>query len=128
LIFAEATAMSLLRPILSAGLLLALTAHAQEFKCPSYQGKNPLFNADVFDGPPEKNVQLEPDASRGNKSYTYALWKIGYLFDLGSTPFLVCKFAGLGDAQSMTIKVDKRVEQCVFRTHGGGQPAEAECK
>jgi hypothetical protein len=121
--------MLLYKPIFGAALLLAVAAHAQEVKCPSYhsQGKNPLFNAALFDGPPSNKVELEPDVSRGKLSYTYASWNVGYLYGMSHTIFLVCKFEGLGDAGNVTIKVDKKVQQCVFRTHKG-LPAEAVCK
>jgi hypothetical protein len=46
---------------------------------------------------------------------------------MGHSVYLVCKFAGLGDAQAVTIKVDKKVQQCVFRADKG-VPAEAICK
>jgi hypothetical protein len=117
----------LCKSIFGAVLLIAAAAHAQEFKCPSAQGKNALFNAAVFDGPPSDKAELAPDASKGTTSYTFASWDVGYLYDMGHSVFLVCKFAGLGDAQAVTIKVDKKVKQCVFRAPKG-TPAEAICK
>jgi hypothetical protein len=105
-------------------LLIAVTASAQDFKCPAAQGKRLLFNTAVFDGPPEKMVELEPDDSRGNTSYTYALW----LFKTGFTPFLVCRYGSLKDTETVTIKVDKPVQKCVFRAHTASSPAEMICK
>ena len=115
------------KSILGAIVVLAACAHAQEFKCPASQGKSPLFNVAVFDGPPAEKAELEPDDSRGNTSYTYASWDVGYLYDIGHRVYLVCKFAGLGDAQAVTIKVDRKVQRCVFRADKG-VPAEAVCK
>lgn len=108
-------------------LVLAATGQAQEFKCPASQGKNLLFNAAVFDGPPAEKAELAPDDSKGKTSYTYASWDVGYLYDMGHRVFLVCKFAGLSDAQAVTIKVDRKVQRCIFRAPKG-QPAEAVCK
>ena len=121
--------MLLYKSILGAALVFAVTVHGQEAKCPSFQspGKNPLSNAAVFDGPPSEKVELAPDVSRGKMSYTYASWDVGYLYGMGHAIFLVCKFEGLGDAGNVTIKVDKKVQQCVFRAHKG-LPAEAICK
>jgi hypothetical protein len=118
---------SIRKSILGALLVLAATAHAQEFKCPSSQGKNPLFNVAVFDGPPADKAELAPDVSKGKTSYTFASWDVAYLYGMGHNVFLVCKFAGLGDAQAVTIKVDKKVQQCIFQTPKG-LPAEAVCK
>lgn len=110
--------------ILGLVLLLAATANTQEFKCPASHGKKPLFNAAVFDGPPEKMGELEPYDSRGNTSYTYALW----LFKTGFTPFLACEYGNSKDYETVTIKVDKPVQRCVFRVHGAGLPATMICK
>lgn len=115
------------KSILGAFLVLAAAAHSQEFKCPSSQGKNALFTVVVYDGPPAEKADLAPDVSRGKTSYTFASWDVGYLYGEGHTVYLVCKFAGLGDAQAVTIKVDKKVQQCVFRADKG-VPAEAVCK
>lgn len=114
--------------ILGLVFLLTATAHTQEFKCAATQGKKPLTNAAVFDGPPEEKAELEPDDSRGNTSYTYASWDVGYLFKIGRTPYLVCKYGGSKDSETVTIKVDKPVQKCVYRTHGAGLPAEMICK
>ncbi|MGA2046479.1 MAG: STY0301 family protein [Terracidiphilus sp.] len=119
--------MLLQKSILGAFLVLAATAHAQEFKCPSSQGKSVLFTVVVYDGPPVGKADLAPDVSRGKTSYTFASWDVGYLYGMGHSVYLVCKFAGLGDAQAVTIKVDKKVRQCVFRADKG-VPAEAVCK
>jgi hypothetical protein len=113
--------------ILGVILVFAAAVHAQDFKCPSNQGKSPLFNAAVFDGPPAEKAELAPDVSRGKTSYTFASWDVGYLYGMGHTVYLVCKFTGLGDAQDVTIKVEKKVRQCVFRADKG-VPAEALCK
>ena len=119
--------MSVYKSVVGAILVFAATTKAQEFKCPSSQGKSPLFNAAVFDGPPAERADLVPDVSKGKTSYTFASWDVGYLYDMGHTVYLVCKFAGLGDAQAVTIKVDKTVHQCVFKADKD-VPAEAVCK
>lgn len=114
--------------IAGAVLLIATLAPAQRFKCPALQGKNALASASVFDGPPAEKADLVPDLTKGSGDHLYSSWDIGYLFDMGRTPYLVCKYAGLPDAQAVTLKVDKRVAKCIFQAHGAGQPAEAECK
>ena len=115
------------KSIFGAILALAATANAQEFKCPASQGKNLLFNAAVFDGPAAEKAELAPDDSKGKTSYTFASWDVGYLYDMGHRVFLVCKFAGLSDAQAVTVKVDRKVQRCVFRADKG-VAAEAVCK
>jgi hypothetical protein len=120
--------MSARTSILGLALLFAAAASAQEFKCPTTQGKKPLFNAEVFDGPPEKRGLLEPDDSRGNTSYTYPSWDVGYLFKIGRTPFMECRYGSLKDTETVTIKVDKPVQKCVFRANEGARPAEMICK
>jgi hypothetical protein len=109
-------------------LLIAMAAPAQSFKCPAMQGKNALASISVFDGPPAEKADLAPDLTKGSGDHLYSSWDIGYLFGMGRTPYLVCKYAGLPDAQAVTLIIDKRVTKCVFQAHGIGQPAEAECK
>jgi hypothetical protein len=120
---------SLCKSIFGAVLVIAACAPAcaQQFKCPASQGKSPLNNAAVFDGPPAQKADLVPDDSKGDLTYTYARWDVGYLTGSSHHVYLVCKYAGLGDAGSVTVKVDKPVQQCVFRAPKG-QPAEAVCK
>jgi hypothetical protein len=114
--------------IVSGVLLIATAAHAQSFKCPALQGKNALANVSVFDGPPAEKADLVPDLTKGSGDHLYSSWDIGYLFGMGRTPYLVCKYAGLPDAQSVTLKIDKKVAKCIFQAHAAGQPAEAECR
>jgi hypothetical protein len=109
-------------------LLIATAAPAQSFKCPAMQGKNALASISVFDGPPAEKADLAPDLTKGSGDHLYSSWDIGYLFGLGRTPYLICKYAGLPDAQAVTLKIDKRVAKCIFQAHAAGQPAEAECK
>jgi hypothetical protein len=120
--------MTLRLPVVCVALALAVTAHAQQFKCPANRGSSLLVSADVYDGPPAEMVQLVPDDSTGTMSYTYASWNLEYLFDMGHTPFLVCKFAGLPDTEKTIIKIDQKVQKCVFKAKSGDRPAEAECK
>jgi hypothetical protein len=114
--------------IAGAVLLVAASAIAQSFKCPAMQGKNPLAGASVFDGPPSEKADLVPDLTKGSGDHLYSSWDIGYLFGMGRTPYLVCRFADLPDAQAVTLKIDKKATKCIFKAHAGGQPAEAECK
>jgi hypothetical protein len=114
--------------ILAGVLVFASAAHAQEFKCPGFHGKNPLASISVYDGPPSEMADLVPDVSKGSGDHAYASWDIGYLFALNRTPYLVCKFAGLPDSQAVTLKIDKKVQKCILQAHAGGLPAEAECK
>jgi len=125
----ETTQLTLNRLIPGLALLLACTAQAQETKCPSYHGKNPLSTVSVFDGPAEEKADLVPDVSKASGGrLVSASWQVGYLYGIGRKVFLVCRFAGLGDADAATIKVDQKVQTCIFRAHGGGQPAEMTCK
>ena len=119
--------MSLLKLILGIVLVLAATAHAQDVKCPSYHGKNPLSGVSIFDGPPAEKADLAPDIEKGSGDHIYTSWDVSDLHGTGRDLFLVCRFAGLGDAQSVTIKLDKKVRKCFYRSHSAGLPAEAEC-
>lgn len=102
-------------------------AHAQEYRCPAMQGKSPLADADVFDGPPSAKVALVPDVSQGTPGSSYASWNVGYLSGPSHMVYLVCRYEGLGDAQAVTVKVDRTVQECVVRARKG-QPAEAYCR
>jgi len=114
--------------ILGLVLFFVATASAQEFKCPATQGKKPLTNAAVFDGPPKNLVELMPDNSGGKMSYTWATWDVSYLFKSGSTLYVNCWYGSLKDAEIVTIKVDKPVQKCAFRAHTASSPAEMICK
>jgi hypothetical protein len=92
------------------------------------QGKNPLAGASVFEGPPAEEASLVPDVIKSSGDYLYTSWAIGYLFGKGRTPYLVCRYAGLQDADSVSLKIDKKVAKCIFQAHAAGQPSEAECK
>ena len=92
------------------------------------QGKNPLVGISVFDGPPAEKADLDADAMTGSGGHLSIFWDIGYLFGMGRTPYLVCKYAGLSDEHSITIKIDKKVARCTLQAHAAGQPADAECK
>lgn len=118
--------MSSFRPVVWVILALAGTACAQEVKCPPYQGKNPLSSVSLFDGPPSEKADLMPDISRGSGDHGYASWDVGYLFDAGRSLFLVCRYMGL--EQATIVKASKKVEHCVYRTHGSTKPAELSCK
>lgn len=114
--------------MLSIALVLAGTTHAQQAKCPSYQGKNFLSSVVLFDGPPEQRADLMPDVSKGSGDHAYALWDVSYIFASGRNLFLVCRFGGLENSSDVTIKVEKKVRRCIYRTHSGGKPAEMSCK
>jgi len=114
--------------IAGAVLLIATAAPAQSFKCPAMQGKNALASVSVFDGPPAEKADLDADAMTGSGGHLSIFWDIGYLFGMGRTLYLVCKYAGLPDEHSITIKIDKKVARCIFHSGAAGQPADAECK
>lgn len=120
--------MSLNKIILGVALALAGTAHAQEVKCPSYQGKVPLSTVVLFDGPPEQRADLMPDVSKGTGDHAYASWDVSYIFASGRNLFLVCKFASSPNSTDVTVKVEKKVQRCIYRTHSGAKPAELSCK
>jgi len=122
--------MSLNKLIFSVALVLSPigTAHAQEAKCPSYHGKHPLTSVVVFDGPPEQRADLMPDVSKGSGDHAYASWDVSYIFDSGRNLFLVCRYADAGNANTVTVKVEKKLQRCIYRTHSGGRPAELICK
>ena len=98
---------------------------AQEVKCPAQQGKSPLVSVSVYDGAPSENADLKPDESRGAGNYTYASWDVGYLYDMGRSVSVVCRYKGAG---TVTVKINHKVNRCIFRSHGGGQPADFSCK
>jgi hypothetical protein len=114
-----------LLPILA--VVFACTTFAAEIKCPSYRSKHPLFSVVLFDGPPEEKADLMPDRSTGSGDHANSSWDVGYIFGSGRNLFLMCRYSGLGDSKNLTIKVEKKVERCVFRTRPKGQPAELTC-
>lgn len=114
--------------LLALALLFSTAAYAQEAKCPSYHEKRPLVSVDVFSGPPEQLADLVPDVGHGTGDHAYALWKVGYLFDNRETLYLVCKFGDWGTKDTVTVKVEKKVQRCIYRAHPGGKPAEMACR
>jgi hypothetical protein len=120
--------MPLYKSILAAFLVFAAAVHAQEAKCPSHQGNQPLTRVSVFDGPPAQHADLAPDDQKGSGDHLYLTWEIAYLFGMNHDVFLVCRYSPSADEPSVTIKLDKKVSKCVFRSHGSAQPAEVECK
>ena len=106
--------------------LIAGSTHAEEAKCPAHQGINVLASATLFDGPPSEMASLTPDISRGSGDHAYSSWDVRYLFDAGRKLYLVCQYAGT--EKTTTIKVDKKVKQCIYRTHTAHTPAELSCK
>jgi hypothetical protein len=69
-----------------------------------------------------------PDVSRGSGDHAYASWDVSYIFDSSRSLFLVCRFAGVGDAKTVKVKVEKKVSHCIFQTHSGATPAELVCR
>ncbi len=124
----EITSSSLSRLALLFGLARSFTLHAAEIKCPSYHGRAALSSVVVFDGPPEERADLNPDKSTVKGDRGFASWDVRYVFDGGRSLFLVCRFAGLSDAEAVTLKIEKKVGKCVFRTRGKAGPAEAVCR
>jgi hypothetical protein len=124
----ETAFLSLSKSLAAAALLLACSACSAEVKCPSYQGKSPLTTVTLYDGPPEEKADLMADVSRGSGENAYASWNVGYIFGAKRNLFLVCSFAGADASKNVTVKVDQKVEQCIFRTHAKGTPAELTCK
>jgi hypothetical protein len=119
--------MALYKSILGTFLVLAAAAHAQGVKCPSHQGNQPLSRVSVFDGPPAENADLAPDIQTGGGDHIYLEWEVSSLSSSDRGVFLVCRYAASGDEPSLTIKLDKKMRRCIYRSHGGGLPAEAEC-
>ena len=120
--------MSLSKLILVASLALSAVSQAQQARCPAHRGNSPLSSVVVFDGPPAERADLIPDVSKGSGDHAYASWEVSYIFDSGRTLFLVCRFAGLADTQSVTVKVEKKVKHCTFRTHRSPTPADVSCR
>lgn len=114
--------------ILVCALVFARVAYPAEIKCPSYEGKHPLVSVVVYDGPPEEKADLMPDSSTGKGSQAVSTWDVGYIFGSGRNLFLVCHFSGLPESKNVTVKVETKVERCVFRAPGPHRPAEASCK
>ena len=77
-------------------------AHGQDYRCDSAQGKSPLVDADVFDGPPSGKVELAPDVSQGKVGNPYACWNVGFLSGSSHRVYLVRRYEGLGPAQAVT--------------------------
>lgn len=109
-------------------LVLGQAARSAEIKCPAYQGKHPLANVAVFDGPPEEKADLVPDSSNSSGGRTASSWNVDYIFQAGRKLYVVCRYSGLDEAKSLTIKAETKVQQCIFRTAKKPQPAELTCK
>jgi hypothetical protein len=107
--------------------VFACTTFAAEVKCPSYQSNHPLSSIVLFDGPPEEKADLMPDQSTGSGDHANSSWDVRYIFANGRTLSVVCRYFGLSDSKNVTIRVEKKVQRCVFRTHPIGQPAELTC-
>ena len=108
---------------LAVGLMGA--ALAQEVKCPSRQGKNPLSGVSVFDGPPAEQADLVPDVTRGSGTHLYMAWDI---IDEGRGVYVVCRYPGHGNTPDVTVKLDKKIKRCVFQAGSGVKPADLTCK
>jgi hypothetical protein len=87
-----------------AGMGATERAQGQDYRCPSAQGKSPLVDADVFDGPPSGKVELVPDVSQGKMGNSYALWNVGFLSGSSHRVYLVRRYEGLGPAQAVTAE------------------------
>lgn len=101
-------------------------SYAQVAGCPAYERNSPLVQVTVFDGPPNEMASLVPDVSKGSDHHTYASWDIGYIFDAGRILYLECSY--LHSTKPITVKVDKKVKECVYRTHALPKPAELTCR
>jgi hypothetical protein len=101
---------------------------AQELRCPSYEGRKALTTVDLFDGPPEQLADLVPDISKGTGDHAYASWKVGYIFTAGRKLYIVCSYTGAQQTSKVILKSDKKVDSCIFRTHGKTRPAELSCR
>ena len=101
--------------VLAGALGFAGVAFSAEVKCPAYQDKHPLVSVVLFDGPPAEKADLMPDASTGSGDNAVSSWEVGYIFASGRNLFLVCRFSGVEDSKNATIKVEKKVERCIFR-------------
>ena len=124
----ETTSLSLNSLALICALVFAGPVFSSEAKCPSYQSKHPLSGAVLFDGPPVEKADLAPDVSTGTGDRAISSWDVGYVFASGRNLFLVCRFSGLNESQNVTIKVEKKVERCVFRPQAKSRLAVMSCK
>ena len=88
-------------------------AHGQEYRCPSAQGKSPLVDADVFDGPPSGKVELAPDVSQGKMGNPYAWWNVGFLSGSSHRVYLVRRYEGLGPERAVTAKSGRETQRGV---------------
>jgi hypothetical protein len=114
--------------ILFCGLTLASVACSSETTCPALQDKHPLSSVILFDGPPEEKADLMPDASTGKGDQAVSTWNVGYIFTSGRKLFLVCKYSGTPQSGNVTVKVEKKVDRCVFRAPSKDRPAELTCQ
>jgi hypothetical protein len=117
--------MSLNKSAILLTLVLAGTVQADEVKCPPLHGKIQLSDALVYDGSPEEMADLMPDKSKGSGDHAKSSWEVGYIYEAGRNVYLVCKY-GLTD--SVTVKAEKRVQTCIYRTHPDKEPVEMFCK
>jgi hypothetical protein len=118
--------MSFCKLALASLLVIAGPACAQGASCPAYQEKNRLVTVTLFDGPPSEMASLMPDVSKGSGDHAYASWDVGYIFDAGRSLYLACEYSG--SKKTTAIKVEKKVQQCTYRTHAAPKPVELNCK
>ena len=88
--------------------------------------ESPLSGAILYDGPPEEIADLIPDQAKGSGDHATSSWDVAYLYDTGRNVYLVCKYTDLKDA--ITIKVEKKVQTCIYRTLSNNKPTEMFCK
>ena len=105
--------------------LLATSAQAEPVKCPPFSNNMALSAVSVYDGPPEEMANLAPDSTKTKGKLFTANWTVGDIYDAGRQMHLVCKYA---TAASLTIRVEKKVHMCVFRSNVPNQPGEMICK
>lgn len=99
-------------------MALATPCAAQaDIQCPPSLNGHQYARASVFDGPPEEQADLVPDGSAAGAD----IWQLGYIFDAGRVPYLVCRYAGT--PQTATFKLQKPITSCT----GPKPPRTASC-
>lgn len=115
--------------IFSAMCLLSFgAACAEKIECPQSLTENhkqyPLFNLDVFEGPPEEKGSLMPDSDEA------AIWTLSDSQTAAkarnTSMFLVCQFKGT--KKTVTLKIPASAKKCSAWLEGSAEKPRIACE
>jgi hypothetical protein len=110
--------LALATAVLATAVLATAAPARAATRCPPTLDGHAHQRASVFDGPPQEQADLVPDSmgAAGDE------WRVGYLFDLGRVPFLVCRYAGT--PRTVTLRLQPPVATCIT----AHRPPETVCR